>query len=140
MSLDQGMNDDAALPWMIERKALFDLYNRDRLAAVPRPRGGRVPLSLARAQARACEARPEIMRAWASAPPEGKIPDEQWDLITDFTSYLWVKSGCSQDMLAGIGAAVRRVANREFESVESEAFIEHLLRDPRIVDDRGTAR
>ncbi len=121
--------------WMAERRAL--LAQHARRAARARPGLGRIPLSLARAHVRESEARPEIMRAWASAPAGGRIPDDAWDLITAHNAYLWVRSGCSQDALDAVGDAVRRLALREFDGAESEALVAHLAADPRVLDDRG---
>ena len=132
---DEDGRQDGAFPWMEERRALFRLYNHGGLGRA-RAQTGRVPLSRARAYVRAYEAHPEIMQAWASAPPDGVIPDEDWDLITEFNAYLWVKSGASLEALDAVGGAARRLANREFDSAESEGLIDQLLRDPRIVDDR----
>lgn len=136
MYVHHDNDDGGAFPWMAERRALIEQYNHNRHVPARAPRDRRVPLSQVRSHVRACEDRPEIMRAWASAPVDGEIPDEDWDLITDFNAYLWIKCGCSQEALDAIGRAVRRLAHREFESSESEAFIAHLLGDPRIVDDR----
>ena len=135
------MYDDAegAFPWMAERRALFQQYNHDRRAPARAARVSRVPLSQARSHIRAFQERPEIMRAFASAPVDGTIPDEDWDLITEFNAYLWVKAGASMDALDAIGGAVRRLAHQEFDA-DSDALVDHLLRDPRIVDDRARAR
>ena len=131
MEQDRGGDGD---DWMEERRRLFASRAAGRRH---RARRRKLTLSEARAQARDCEARPEIMAAWASAEPGERIPDEAWDLITAFDAYLWVKSGCELDLLRGIGEAVRLVATRRIGSVESEDFAACLLRDPRIVDDRG---
>jgi hypothetical protein len=125
-------------PWQAELEALRkETEEKGHYREPVRFPDGKIPLSEALAWIDEHARRPEIMAAWSSVGLREEIPDEAYELILEFETYLRLLRPTVPDTSPYLGIPVRRLSHGVYSSPSDPELVAALLRKSIIADDRN---
>ena len=126
-------------PWQAELEALRkEAEEKGQYRAPIYFPDGKIPLSEALAWIDENARRPEIMAAWSSVGLREEIPDEAYDVIREFKTFLRLRRPTVPDMSPYLGILARALACGEYSSTSDPNLTADILKDTKfIADDRN---